>query len=256
MSLHHQPVIDLRTGLVVGTEALARWNHPTHGQVPPDRFVAVAEDVGLATELDRWALTRALSDARTLRESGAMPPDGYIAVNFSARTLSDPGLDAWIDETVAESGIPPHQVLIEVTESAIMTDAASAVALLGRLRRRGFLIAVDDFGTGHSSLAYLRNLPLSMLKIDRSFIAEITTDSSALAIAASIIELARAVGLTVVAEGVETPEHARLLQQLGCDAAQGWLWSPAVSPEDARHSGALRRAYELPTAGGPAPLRP
>ncbi|MCW2843313.1 MAG: hypothetical protein JWN22_1229 [Nocardioides sp.] len=249
MSLHHQPIIDLRTGLVVGTEALARWNHPTHGQVPPERFVAVAEDVGLAPELDRWALTVALADARALREAGAMPPDGYVAVNFSARTLSDPGLEAWIHETVSASGIPPHQVLIEVTESAIMIDAASAVALLGRLRRRGFLIAVDDFGTGHSSLAYLRNLPLSMLKIDRSFIAEITTDSSARAIAASIIELARAVGLTVVAEGVETPEHARLLLELGCDAAQGWLWSPAVSPEAAQLSGALRRDYEIPGLG-------
>lgn len=256
MSLHHQPVIDLRTGLIVGTEALARWTHPIHGRVPPDRFVAVAEDVGLATQLDHWALTRALSDARGLRAAGALPPDGYIAVNFSARTLSDPGLDTWIAETVAASGIPPHQVLIEVTESAIMVDAASAVALLGRLRRRGFLIAVDDFGTGHSSLAYLRNLPVSMLKIDRSFIAEITTDSSALAIAASIIELARAVGLTVVAEGVETLEHARLLQELGCDSAQGWLWSPAISPAEAMRSGGLRRAYDIPSSPDVGPQRP
>jgi EAL domain-containing protein (putative c-di-GMP-specific phosphodiesterase class I) len=256
LSLHHQPVIDLVSGRVVGTEALARWSHPVHGAVPPDRFVAVAEDVGLAPDLDRWALTRALADARSLRDSGAMPVDGYVAVNFSARTLSDPGLDAWIADTVEASGIPPQQVLLEVTESAIMIDAPSAVALLSRLRRRGFLIAVDDFGTGHSSLAYLRNLPLSMLKIDRSFIAEITTDSSALAIAASIIELARAVGLTVVAEGVETLEHARLLQDLGCDAAQGWLWSPAVSPHEARRSGALTRGYDRSgesSSGPPGP---
>jgi len=136
-------------------------------------------------------------------------------------------------------------VLIEVTESAIMADATTAVAVLARLRDRGFQIAVDDFGTGHSSLAYLRNLPLTTLKIDRSFVAEIATDPSALAIAASIVDLARAVGLTVVAEGVETPENARLLRDLGCEAAQGWLWSPAVPPAEARGTGALTRTYDV-----------
>jgi len=115
--------------------------------------------------------------------------------------------------------------------------------VLTRLRECGFSIAVDDFGTGHSSLAYLRNLPVTMLKIDRSFVAEIATEASALAIAASIVELARAVGLTVVAEGVETPEHAELLHALGCDAAQGWLWSRAVPPDEARATGALTRRY-------------
>ena len=245
LELHHQPVIDLRTGRVVGTEALARWTHPVRGQVPPDRFVAIAEEVGLAPDLDRWALRRALRDARTLRESGAMAPDGYVAVNFSAHTLSDPGLDGWIAETVSDAGFVPQHVLVEVTESAIMADATTAVAVLTRLRNRGFLIAVDDFGTGHSSLAYLRNLPLTTLKIDRSFVAEIATDPSALAIASSIVELARAVGLTVVAEGVETAENARLLHDLGCEAAQGWLWSPAVSPDEARGSGALTRTYDV-----------
>ena len=131
-----------------------------------------------------------------------------------------------------------------------MADATAAVAVLSRLRDLGFGVAVDDFGTGHSSLAYLRNLPLTTLKIDRSFVTEIATDTSALAIVSSIVELARAVGLTVVAEGVETPQHARLLQELGCEAAQGWLWSPAVSPDAARGSGALTRTYDV--AGSPA----
>jgi len=243
LTLHHQPVIDLRTGRVVGTEALARWDHPVHGPVSPDRFVSVAEEVGLAPELDRWALRRALADARALREEGALGPDSYVAVNVSAYTLSDPQLDAWIAETVGSAGFAPEHVLLEVTESAIMADAPTAVGVLTRLRERGFSIAVDDFGTGHSSLAYLRNLPVTMLKIDRSFVAEIATEASALAIAASIVELARAVGLTVVAEGVETPEHAELLHALGCDAAQGWLWSRAVSPDEARATGALTRRY-------------
>jgi diguanylate cyclase (GGDEF)-like protein/PAS domain S-box-containing protein len=249
LDLHHQPVIDLSTGRVVGTEALARWTHPVRGQVSPDRFVPIAEEVGLAPDLDRWALRRALRDTLTLRESGALAPDGHVAVNFSAHTLSDPALAGWIARTVEESGIDPRHVLIEVTESAIMADATAAVGVLSRLRDQGFGVAVDDFGTGHSSLAYLRNLPLTTLKIDRSFVTEIATDSSALAIVSSIVELARAVGLTVVAEGVETPQHARLLQELGCEAAQGWLWSPAVSTDEARRSGALTRTYDV--AGSP-----
>jgi diguanylate cyclase (GGDEF)-like protein len=246
LSLHHQPVVDLRTGRVVGTEALARWTHPVHGVVSPDRFVSVAERVGLAPELDRWALQRALADARALRARGAMTPDGYVAVNLSAYTLCDARLDAWIAQVVRVAGFAPEEVLLEVTESAVMADAPTAVGVLTRLRQRGFPIAVDDFGTGHSSLAYLRNLPLTTLKIDRSFVAEIATDASARAIVASIVELARAVGLTVVAEGVETPEDAVLLQSLGCDAAQGWLWSRAVSPEEACTTGALAHDYPLP----------
>ena len=164
---------------------------------------------------------------------------------MSARTLSDPGLEDWIIRNVEAAGLTPPDVLLEVTESAIMADASSAVALLTRLRGRGFGVAVDDFGTGHSSLAYLRDLPLSVLKIDRSFVGELTSDASALAIAASIIELARAVGLTVVAEGVETREDAALLRELGCDAAQGWLWSAAVPPRDAHRTGALGRRYDV-----------
>ena len=140
-------------------------------------------------------------------------------------------------------------MLLEVTESAIMADAPTAVGVLTRLRERGFPIAVDDFGTGHSSLAYLRNLPLTMLKIDRSFVAEIATDASAFAIAASIVELARAVGLTVVAEGVETPQHAELLQSLGCDVGPGL----AVEPGGLTRRGAghrrPHRAVRAPAAG-------
>ena len=237
LELHHQPVIDLRTGRVVGTEALARWTHPVRGEVPPEPLRGHRRGGGpRAGPGPLGTASRRSRDARSLRATGAMAPDGYVAVNFSAHTLSDPGLDGWIAETVGDAGFAPQHVLVEVTESAIMADATTAVAVLSRLRDRGFLIAVDDFGTGHSSLAYLRNLPLTTLKIDRSFVAEIATDPSALAIASSIVELARAVGLTVVAEGVETVENARLLQDLGCEAAQGWLWSPAVSPDEARGS--------------------
>jgi EAL domain-containing protein (putative c-di-GMP-specific phosphodiesterase class I) len=174
----------------------------------------------------------------------------------SAYTLGDPALDAWIVDAVSAAGFEPAEVLLEVTESAIMADAPTAVGVLTRLRERGFAIAVDDFGTGHSSLAYLRHLPVTVLKIDRSFVSEVATDPSALAIAGSIVELARTVGLTVVAEGVETPEQADLLRTLGCDAAQGWLWSRAVSPDEARSSGALVAVYGASSSDPSGPSGP
>ena len=244
LRLHHQPVVDLATGRVVGTEALARWSHPVHGEVPPDRFVAVAEQLGLAPQLDRWALRRALTDTRSLRDSGALAPSSHVAVNVSAYTLGEPDLDGWISDTVLNAGFKPTEVLLEVTESAIMADAPTALGVLARLRERGFAIAVDDFGTGHSSLAYLHHLPVTVLKIDRSFVADVASDPSALAIAGSIVELARTVGLTVVAEGVETVEQADLLRTLGCDAGQGWLWGRAMSPEEAISTGALTAVYD------------
>jgi len=243
LQLHHQPVIDLGTGRVLGTEALARWHHPVHGNVAPNRFIAVAEQLGLVPELDRWALRRALADASSLRADGAMAPASYVAVNLSVYTLCDPDVDHWIADAVEAAGFAAAEVLLEVTESAIMADAPTAVGVLTRLRERGFAIAVDDFGTGHSSLAYLHHLPVTVLKIDRSFVTDVVSDPSALAIATSIVELARAVGLSVVAEGVETQEQADLLRTLGCDAAQGWLWSRAVSPDEARATGALTSGY-------------
>ncbi|WP_460794781.1 sensor domain-containing protein [Nocardioides pacificus] len=245
LTMHYQPIVDLTSGRVVGVEALARWHHPRHGVVSPDRFVVLAEETGLAPELDRWALRRALREAGALRDGGDLPPDAYVSINLSAYNLTDPGLEELIADCSLRAGLAPHAVLLEITESAIMGDATSAVALLQRLRDRGFLIAVDDFGTGHSSLSYLRTLPISTLKIDRSFVAEITEDTNALAIATSIVDLARAIGVTVVAEGVESAEQARLLRELGCGSAQGWLWSAALSPDEARLSGGLTTGYDV-----------
>ncbi len=241
--MHYQPIVDLESGRVIGVEALARWDHPTLGPIPPDRFVSLAEDTGLSPELDRWALRRALCGMSELRECGAIAPNAYVAVNLSGRNLADPGLEAHIAESARKCGLAPHDVMLEITERAIMADHTPAVALLGRLRQQGFQVAMDDFGTGHSSLAHLHALPISTLKIDRSFVAEIASDQNALAITTSIVELARAVGVTVVAEGVETEEHARLLRELGCTTGQGWLWSAAVSPGEALSEGALVRTY-------------
>ena len=228
LHVEYQAVVDLPTGTVVGMEALARWRHPERGSVLPNRFVGVAELTGLAAELDRWVLRRALRDMACLREAGVVPPGAHLAVNLSAANLDDEQLFDSLWEWTELAGLPPELLVIEVTETAIMRDPASAAGLLRRVRDQGFQVAMDDFGTGYSSLAHLRDLPVSALKIDRSFVADIGDQPDALAIVAWIIDLARAVDVAVVAEGVETVEQAALLRRLGCGTAQGWLWGPAV----------------------------
>jgi diguanylate cyclase (GGDEF)-like protein/PAS domain S-box-containing protein len=244
LALHYQPVVELRTGRVVGMEALARWQHPVHGLVPPSRFVAVADRCGLTAELDAWVLRRALAEAGSLHDRGEVPHDAYVAVNVSARNLSDPRLEEVVVSSAAAAGLSPTGVVLEITEGAIMDDPDVSIALLRRLRDHGFGIAIDDFGTGYSSLAYLRELPITLLKIDRSFIGHITQDRDARAIAASIIDLARGVGVTVVAEGVETAEQAALLHQFGCHAGQGWLWSTAIAPAQIAASESWTSGFE------------
>ncbi len=230
LTMSFQPIVDLVTGQVLGVEALARWHDTERGDVSPEQFVGLAESSGLAAALDRWAINRALSDLRALRSAGVVPLTAYVSVNLSASNLTDPGLEALIVDTVAASALLPGNVMLEITEGAVMREPALAACVLRRLRARGFLLAMDDFGTGHSSLSYLRDLPINVLKVDQSFVAGIRKHSDALAIVASVIDLGRAVGVTVIAEGVEHEEQAVLLRELGCRAAQGWLWSPALTP--------------------------
>ena len=230
--LHYQPVVDLVSGQVLGVEALARWQHPEHGAVPPTRFVHLAELIGLGPDLDRWVVRRALSEGAALLRTGALPAGATVAVNLSARHIADPELEALVASWAEQVGMPAAQVVLEITETELMDDRELAVPLLRRLRARGFQVAVDDFGTGYSSLAYLRDLPVTSLKVDRSFVSGLADYPGARAIVASVLDLARALGLSVVAEGVETPEQADVLRELGCGAAQGWLWSRAV-PADA-----------------------
>ena len=248
LAMHYQPIVSLADGAVVGVEALARWNHPTLGAVPPDRFVALAERTGLSRELDRWAIDRALREAGRLRARRALPRAAYVAVNLSPRHLADTGLEEHLTACTRAAGLSPRHVMLEITERAIMAEPEPAIALLRRLRARGYRVSMDDFGTGHSSLSHLHALPVSTLKIDRSFVADICGDHNARAITTSIVDLARAVGVSVVAEGVETPEQRLLLEELGCTTGQGWLWSAAISPEEA----AATRAFVRPFGTGPA----
>ena len=249
LHLEYQPIVDLPSGAVVGMEALARWTHPELGPVSPSSFVPAAELSGLAPELDRWAIRRALHDTARLRRAGAVPEDAYVTVNVSAASLADPAVLDHLVGWTEESGVPAGRLVLEITETAIMQDTGVATDLLRRLRAHGVRVAMDDFGTGYSSLAHLRDLPISALKIDRSFLAEITEQRDALAIVAWIVDLARAVGVSVVAEGVETPEQVALLRRLGCVTGQGWLWGPAVPVDALLCSG----TWTSPLAAGSGP---
>jgi diguanylate cyclase (GGDEF)-like protein/PAS domain S-box-containing protein len=239
LEMYYQPVVEVSTGEVVGVEALARWHHPTYGEIKPERFVALAELSASSIDVDRWVIKRTMRDVSELRADHTMPDDAYVAMNLSGQSLSDEGLADYILESVREAGLEPSIVMLEITESAIMTDKELAIKTLQRLRDHGFDIAVDDFGTGYSSMAYLRDLPISVLKIDRSFISQIPDDAHSLAIVRSLIELARSLDLKVVAEGVETQAHLDALRVRGCGLAQGWLWSPAVSVAALRSSRVL-----------------
>jgi diguanylate cyclase (GGDEF)-like protein len=230
LALHYQPIIELATGRVLGVEALARWQHRTRGLVSPARFVGVAELTGLANALDQWTVERACRDYAELRDTFGGQP--RIAVNISAGHLADPDFEAMVLAAAAAHDVADGGLVLEITENVLMADPGLAGVLLQRLRDRGVDSSIDDFGTGYSSLAYLGRLPVTTLKIDRAFIERITEDPDALAITASIVDLARTMRMTSVAEGVETVEQAALLRSLSCTAAQGFLWSPAMSPTE------------------------
>ena len=230
LELFYQPLVDLATGRVVSVEALARWNHPTLGAVSPLQFVALAEAMGLASTLDRWALARACRDLGRLRE--ATNPALRVAVNMSATHLAEDDVEVSVLATLKAYGLKCRDVELEITESAIMNNPDYARELLQRLRARGMSIAIDDFGTGYSSLGYLSRLPATTVKIDRMFVHNIRDDPDALAIVSSIIDLCRAMRLNTVAEGIETVEQLTLLHRLGCIAGQGFLWSPALAVDE------------------------
>jgi diguanylate cyclase (GGDEF)-like protein/PAS domain S-box-containing protein len=253
LELHYQPVVELATGRLIGVEALARWHHPTRGPISPAKFAAVAEATGQAQELDRWALGRAARDAARLRE---LNPEGLrIAVNISASHLTDPDFEESVLAARRSGGPAADGLLLELTEGAIMENPALARELLARLRASGVQTAIDDFGTGYSSLGYLKRLPVTTLKIDRSFVKDIHDDADSLAITSSIVELARAMHLTTVAEGVETAAHLAVLRQLDCVAGQGFLWSPALPLEQlvATVRALPGQRFDVGTGAAPAP---
>ncbi|MCO7219474.1 bifunctional diguanylate cyclase/phosphodiesterase [Klenkia sp. PcliD-1-E] len=230
LSLHYQPVVTLPDGRVHGHEALLRWRHPTRGPVPPLQFVPIAEQTGAIGALGAWVLRRAVTDAAAGLTGG--PGPSRVAVNVSAVQLADEGFVDGVAAALADSGLPPHLLVLEVTESVLADDVDAVCARLQAVRDLGVAIAIDDFGTGYSSLSYLRRLPVDIVKIDRSFVTDLARGGSATTLVASILELARSLSLQVVAEGVENAGQQAALADLGCSFAQGYLFGrPAPLPE-------------------------
>lgn len=230
MRVHYQPRVDLRTGLTSGVEALVRWQHPKRGLLPPSEFITMAEESGLVLPLGAWVLDETLRQAASwCREGRGIELD--VAVNLSARQLNDPGLVAMVEEALRLRKVDPRVLILEITETALMADPDAVLESLTALKELGIGLAVDDFGTGYSSLTYLKKFPVDELKIDRSFITGLESDEGDAAIVGSCIDLAHALGLRAVAEGVETADQLRALRAMGCDLAQGFHFArPLPAP--------------------------
>jgi diguanylate cyclase (GGDEF)-like protein/PAS domain S-box-containing protein len=228
--LHYQPKVNLRTGEITGAEALLRWTHPTRGPVPPSQFIPVAEDSGLILPIGNWVLREACQQARDWVDAGL--PLGTMAVNVSAMQLRDENFLAGVSAILKDTGLDPGLLELELTESVLMKHAESTERILKALRAKGVQIAVDDFGTGYSSLSYLRKFPIDALKIDQSFVGQITTVPDETIIVKAVISMGRSLKLRVVAEGVETPEQLAFLQAHECDEAQGYFFSRPVLPQE------------------------
>jgi diguanylate cyclase (GGDEF)-like protein len=230
--LAYQPVVELATGTVVGVEALVRWQHHALGPIPPGQFIPLAEETGQVERVGRWVLAKACRQARAWQEQYADPP--VVSVNLSARQFQRPDLVEVIAFMLRETGLDPALLKLEITESAVMADAETAVATLRRLKELGVGLAIDDFGTGYSSLNYLRRFPVDALKIDKAFVAGLGRDTGDEAIVEAVIGLAHTLGRQVVAEGIETAEQLGLLRAMGCEQGQGFRFGqpePATAIE-------------------------
>ena len=222
LSLHYQPQVELATGRVAGVEALLRWHHPRRGPVQPANLVALVERTAVMRQVTDRVLADAVAQAAAWRAAGLTH---RMSVNVSARDLHHPGLVEGVAGLLRAYGLPADQLQIEITESALMTDPPAAVAAVHRLNRLGVGLSLDDFGTGYSSLRHLRRLPLSEVKVDRSFVLGMAADPHDAAVARAVVRLGHELGLRVVAEGVEDDRTRRMLVEAGCDLAQGWLFA-------------------------------
>lgn len=226
LELYYQPQIRIATGKVVGFEALLRWHHATLGAIPPGEFIPIAEQSGIIVQVGEWVLRTAAQQAARWIAQGHQ---GFrIAVNISARQFVGQNLPELVGRILKETGIPPSALELEVTESLALHNVANTLATLHECKALGVHLAMDDFGTGYSSLSYLKRYPLDTLKIDQSFVRNIPHDLGDVAITRAIVAMAQSFGLSLVAEGVETPEQLAYLRELGCDDVQGYLFSPAV----------------------------
>jgi diguanylate cyclase (GGDEF)-like protein len=230
LPIHYQPTVCLEGGRILGFEALVRWEHPRKGLILPAEFMPVAEETGLIVPMGRHTLREACRRAKDWQDGGRRPLT--VSVNLSVRQLQDADLLADVSLALEESGLAPRDLILEITESALMGDVPKNVAVLRGLKALGVRIAIDDFGTGYSSLSYLERFPVDVVKVDRSFVGRLGRNAKGGALVCAVIDLARALDLDVVAEGVETAEQAEELARLGCEVAQGYHFASPLDPEE------------------------
>ena len=239
-ALEYQPLVGMEDGRLSGVEALVRWHHPQFGTLTPNRFIGLAEEDGSIVQLGRWALVTACRQARRWQLAHPGEPPIFVSVNVAVRQVWDSDLVADVAQTLADTGLAPHLLQLELTESAVMGSAGRPLQALQALSDMGVRIAIDDFGTGYSNLAYLSRLPVSALKLDGSFVRGFQYEEASKGVAPNpadeviveaMIQLAHRLGLTVTAECVETSAQATRLRRIGCDTGQGWLYSRPVPPD-------------------------
>ena len=242
--LHYQPQVDLGTGRIIGMESLLRWQSPELGLIPPARFIPLAEETGLIVPIGEWVLKTSCAQARAWQNAG-LPPL-VLSVNLSPRQFRQPGLTGMVARILEETGLDPRYLELEIIESMVMHDVDSALAMLNDFRSMGVMLAMDDFGTGYSSLSYLKRFPFGKIKIDQSFVRDITSDPDSAAIARAIIAMGHSLNLRVIAEGIETEGQLRYLHSHGCDEMQGFYFSRPVPPGEFEEMLRENRQLDLP----------
>ena len=228
--LHYQPKLNVATGQIADVEAQLRWNHPVLGELPPNQLIPLAEETGLIVPIGRWVLKTACTQSMLWQRHGLVPVS--IAVNLSPRQFADVNLLRDIDSALADSGLSPHLLQLEISESTVMLNVGRAVELLDAIQSRGIRLAIADFGMGYSSMSLMKRFPIDTIKIDQSFMQDLPLGAEDKGIAEAIIGMGKALGVTVIAEGVETSDQEVFLRKHACDELQGFLFSKAVSSED------------------------
>lgn len=233
LTVYYQPIVALCTGKITGFEALVRWQHPQLGLVSPMTFIAIAEETGLIIDIDRWMIRQACAQLKKWKSAISLETDLSISVNISAKHFAEPDLVDYVNQVLAETQISPQYLKLEITESAIIDNPEAAAITLQQFQASQIQVSIDDFGTGYSSLSYLHSFPVDTLKIDRSFVQRINDSKDSLGLILLIINIARTMKMSVVAEGIETAQQLDQLKLLNCDFGQGYLFSQPLEPEKA-----------------------